>query len=81
MGFRFRKTVKFGPFRTTLTHRGITSGIGTGGISYSKTARFSGSRKRSPTTDEGQPAASQGNPVVGFIVLAVIGFAIFQILT
>lgn len=90
MGFSFRKSFKVGPFRTTLTHRGITSSIGARGVRYSKTTRYSdvgGRRSRignldnnavSETEDnDTQAAASEGNPVVGFLFLAVIACVIY----
>ncbi|MBP2235326.1 hypothetical protein J2Z31_001818 [Sinorhizobium kostiense] len=90
MGFSFRKSFKVGPFRTTLTHRGITNSIGAGGVRYSKSTRYTdvGSRRsrignldnNAVTETEGndnQAAASEGNPVVGFIILAVIAYVIY----
>lgn len=83
MGFGFRKSFKFGPFRTTVSHRGITNSIGAGGVRYSKRACFAdiGSSNRPRMADGAPTATPKGNPVVGFIVLAVIAFALYKLLT
>ena len=83
MGFSFRKSFKVGPFRSTISHRGITNSIGAGGLRYSKRAGFAGtgSSKRQRIT-EGEPTATpKGNPIVGFVVLAVVGFVLYTLLT
>lgn len=41
MGFRFRKSFKTGPFRTTVSKSGISHSIGTKGIRVTKTANGS----------------------------------------
>ncbi|MDW9478969.1 DUF4236 domain-containing protein [Sinorhizobium meliloti] len=87
MGFSFRKSFKVGPFRTTLSHRGITNSIGAGGLRYSKRARFSdtgGRRSRSRAGNESndnRAAGAQGNPIVGFVILGAIAYAIYSFLT
>ncbi|MCV9963533.1 DUF4236 domain-containing protein [Pararhizobium sp. BT-229] len=84
MGFSFRKSFKVGPFRTTVSHRGITNSVGAGGLRYSKTARFAdvGSSDQDQRITDGQPtAAPKGNPIVGLIVLAVIGYVLYKVLT
>ena len=86
MGFSFRKSFGVGPFRTTFTHRGITNSVGFGGARYSKTTRFadmdSTQNQDLTTTGEGQPsAAPKGNPIVGWIVIAVIGYVSYKLLT
>lgn len=86
MGFSFRKSFGVGPFRTTFTHRGITNSVGFGGARYSKTKRYAdmGSSERQDLTSnsDGQPSATpKGNPIVGWIVIAVIGYVIYKVLT
>lgn len=90
MGFSFRKSFSVGPFRTTFTHRGITNSVGFGGARYSKTARYAdmGSsdtqdqRQDLTSIGEGQPsAAPKGNPIVGWVVIAVIAYVIYKVLT
>ncbi|MBY3151182.1 DUF4236 domain-containing protein [Rhizobium laguerreae] len=83
MGFSFRKSFGVGPFRTTVTHRGITNSVGMGGARYSKKTRFTDTQNRDLTApNEGRPsAASKGNPIVGLVVLAVIGYVIYKLLT
>jgi hypothetical protein len=84
MGFSFRKSFRVGPFRTTVSHRGITNSIGAAGLRYSKTARFAdlGSSNQDQMIADDQPAAApEGNPIVGLIVLAVIGYVLYKLLT
>ena len=47
--FSFRRTLRSGPFRLTLTHRGATAGVGVGGFSLS-TGRHRGGRRRRRST-------------------------------
>lgn len=38
MGWRFRKSIGFGPFRTTLSQRGVGNSIGFLGFRFGETA-------------------------------------------
>lgn len=87
MAFSFRKSFKVGPFRTTLTHRGITNSVGASGLRYSKTARFADTgRDRRADPDliddsSAQPPATKGNPVLGFLIIALACYGIYSLLT
>ncbi len=82
MGFGFRKSFKVGPFRSTISHRGITNSVGAGGLRYSKRASFTGSGSKRQRTTNGEPTAtSNGNPLVGLVIIAVVGFVLYKILT
>nr|WP_250807737.1 DUF4236 domain-containing protein [Neorhizobium tomejilense] len=84
MGLGFRKSFKVGPFRTTLTHRGITNSVGAGGVRYSKTARFAQTEPRRsdlPSVDDPSTTrpAAKGNPVIGVAVLALLGYGLYKL--
>lgn len=53
MGWRFRRTKRFGPFSITLTHRGVSTSVGAGGLRY----QLSGPGKHRRTTSR-IPAAT-----------------------
>lgn len=38
MGFSFRKSKKFGPFRFTLSHRGVSASTGAGPVRVSRSS-------------------------------------------
>lgn len=61
MRFGFRKSFKAGPFRTTITNRGLTHGLGAGGFRVS-----TGGRRRK------SKGSSGGSSLLGFLVLAAL---------
>jgi len=84
MRLGFRKTFKFGPFRTTVSHRGITNSIGAGGLRLSQRTPLSGSgrRRRTAIRDETVAPSSDtaaGNPVLGFVVLGLAAFGLYAL--
>jgi hypothetical protein len=60
MRFGFRKSFKAGPFRTTVTKRGLTHSVGAGGL------RVSTGRRRK------KKAKSEGSGLLGFLILAAL---------
>ena len=51
MGFGFRKSKKVGPFRFTLTHRGVSGSAGAGPVRVSRSS--SGRRSKSVRIGKG----------------------------
>lgn len=82
MGIRFRKSFGIGPFRTTLTHRGVTNSVGAKGLRYSKTTRYSniGGGNQGPSGNPEIPQSSNGKPILGFFILAGIVYVVFKLL-
>jgi endonuclease YncB( thermonuclease family) len=68
MGFRYRKTTRLGPFRFTLTHRGLTTSVGAGGLSYKLSGP--GRKKKTP---EAAPELSGGASSTGGIFVICFG--------
>lgn len=87
MSFSFRKSFSIGPFRTTLTHRGITNSVGAGGLRYSKTRKYSdmGADRQTRLSDETDQSAasspSKGNPLIGFGVIALACYGLYKLFT
>ncbi len=69
MAWRYRKTKRVGPFRFTLTHRGLTTSVGAGGFSH-KISR-AGRKKSSPSVRAS--STGRGTSGFGFLIVCVIG--------
>jgi hypothetical protein len=79
MSFSFRKSFKAGPFRTTITHRGITNSVSAGGIRVGPTGaskKSNKSRSKAPETEKTGVIASSLQALIGCVVLVIL-IAIF----
>lgn len=73
MAWRFRRTKRFGPLSVTLTHRGISTSIGAGGLRYQLSGP--GKRRARRTTSNAPPAAAShaGSSAVAVLLLLLGG--------
>lgn len=72
MGWRYRKTTRLGPLRLTLTHRGLSGSVGSGGLSYQL---FGPGKKKGNSVGQGSLVSGLFSLIVlVFGSLIVIGF-------
>lgn len=78
MTWRFRKTKRFGPFSITLTHRGVSTSVGAGGLRYQLSGPGKRRSQRVQSTSAGQSAVSivNGRPYAIILVLSLTSILI-----